>query len=44
MSIMNMIGEGLLYIVALPIFAFQSVEALQALVEISGEISNLGKF
>lgn len=43
MSFSTLLGEGLLYVVALPIFAFQSLEAIQALIEISGEIAKLDK-
>jgi hypothetical protein len=43
MHIIHTIGEALLYVVALPIFAFQSIEGLQALVDITADIANLGK-
>lgn len=40
MNIMSFIGEGLLYVVALPICSFQCVEMLISLVEVSGDIAN----
>ncbi|GEN35570.1 MULTISPECIES: hypothetical protein [Aneurinibacillus] len=43
MQFAHTLGEVLLYVVALPLFAFQSIEALQALIEITAEIAKLGK-
>lgn len=43
MHISALLGEGLLYVVALPIFAFQSLEGIQALIEITGEIAKISK-
>lgn len=42
MGIFHMIGDSLLYVVALPLFAFQSFEMLQALVDISNDIAEYG--
>ena len=36
---MKIIGEVLIYLVSLPIFAFQTVEGIQALVEAFASIS-----
>lgn len=35
----TIIGEGLLFLIGLPLFAFQSFEMIQAAIELFGEIS-----
>ncbi|HJV46289.1 MAG TPA: hypothetical protein VJ824_11280 [Bacillota bacterium] len=39
MHLFKWIGDGLLYLVALPIFAFQSLEMLSAITEFFAEVS-----
>jgi hypothetical protein len=42
--VMKLIGEGLIYLVGLPLLAFQTFEGLHALIQVFGEIAQYTNF